>query len=93
MFDLKVRRSPSLMLPLLLFLLLLIASFGANVTTVRAETPDLDSLGIRVDRGIYIQNGGLVIINDTISLSTQINETMEPLQNFSLGFPLSLIHI
>jgi len=84
-FDLKVGRSPSLIL--LLFLLLFIASLGANVTTVRAETTALDSMDIHVDHRIQVQNGGSVVINDTISLSTQINETVEPLQNFSLGFP------
>jgi len=84
---LKVGRSPSLMLPLLLFFLLFIASLGANVTTVGAETAATDPVDILVDRRIHIQNGGLVVINDTISLSTQINETVEPLQSFSLGFP------
>lgn len=75
------------MLPLLLFSLLFIASLGADVTIVGAETTPPDPVGIRVDRRIQIQNGGSVIISDTISLSTQINETVKPLQNFSLGFP------
>lgn len=87
MFDLKVGRPPSLVLPLLLFLLLFIASLGANVTAVGAETTAPDPVDIRVNHRIHIQNGGSVIINDTISLSTQVNETVKPLQNFSLGFP------
>jgi hypothetical protein len=86
-FNLKAAKSPSLMLTLFLFLLLFIASIGANIITVRAETAATDPLDIRVNREIYIQNGGAVIINDTINLSTEHGVNIEPLQSFPMGFP------
>jgi len=40
-----------------------------------------------VDHSVLIQEGGLVLINDTIKLSTKLGERVEPLQNVSIGFP------
>jgi hypothetical protein len=86
-FNLKAGRSPSLMLTLFLFLLLFAASVGANIVTVKAETSALNPLDIRVDHEIHIQNGGSIIINDTISLSTERGVNLAPLQSFPMGFP------
>lgn len=47
----------------------------------------LSSANIKVDHVLEIRNGGLIILNDTIRLSSSSGEDIEPLQKFSLGFP------
>jgi len=56
-----------------------VANPGAEATAIDPN--------IRVDHEIHVQNGGSIIINDTISLSTKLGEKVKPLQNFSMGFP------
>lgn len=78
-------------LPILLFtfslLLLLALPSCINILTVSAQTDTLSSIDIQVDHTVQIKDGGLVVINDTIRLSTEQGENIEPLQNFSIGFP------
>jgi hypothetical protein len=40
-----------------------------------------------VDHALEIRNGGLLIVNDTVTLSTGLGETVEPLSDFLIGFP------
>ncbi len=56
-------------------------------TTVQATPNASDSIDVQVDHAVQILNGGMVMINDTIRLSKETNETVGPLQNFLLGFP------
>jgi len=78
-------------LPILLFtfslLLLLALPSCINILTVSAQTDTLSSIDIQVDHTVQIKDGGLVVINDTIRLSTEQGQNIEPLQNFSIGFP------
>ena len=78
-------------LPILLFtfslLLLLALPSCINILTVSAQTDTLSSIDIQVDHTVQIKDGGLVVINDTIRLSTEPGQNIEPLQNFSIGFP------
>jgi len=78
-------------LPILLFtfslLLLLALPSCINILTVSAQTDTLSSVDIQVDHTVQIKDGGLVVINDTIRLSTEPGQNIEPLQNFSIGFP------
>jgi len=75
------------LIPLFLFLILLsLAPLGVALANPGAETTVIDP-NILVDHEIHVQNGGSIIINDTISLSTNLRENVEPLQNFSMGFP------
>ena len=78
-------------LPILLFtfslLLLLALPSCINTLTVSAQTDTLSSVDIQVDHTVQIKDGGLVVINDTIRLSTEQGQNIEPLQNFSIGFP------
>ena len=78
-------------LPILLFtfslLFLLALPSCINILTVNAETDTLSSVDIQVDHTVQIKDGGLVVINDTIRLSTEQGQNIEPLQNFSIGFP------
>ncbi|UCF58339.1 MAG: hypothetical protein JSV15_04460 [Candidatus Bathyarchaeota archaeon] len=78
-------------LPILLFtfslLLLLALPSCINMLTVNAQTDTLFSVDIQVDHTVQIKDGGLVVINDTIRLSTEQGQNIEPLQNFSIGFP------
>ena len=36
---------------------------------------------------VDFRESGLLVINDTVALSTNIGESLEPVQNFALGFP------
>jgi len=78
-------------LPILLFtfslLFLLALPSCINISTVSAQTDTLSSIDIQVDHTVQIKDGGLVVINDTIRLSTEQVQNIEPLQNFSIGFP------
>jgi len=80
-FDLK-----KALLPLILFtfslLLLALTPLRSN-----AVTSPSTSTNIRVDHAVKIQDGGLVLINDTVRLSTKPGEKVEPVKNFSMGFP------
>jgi len=78
-------------LPILLFtfsfLLLLALPSCINILTVNAQTDTLSSVDIKADHTVQIKDGGLVVINDTIRLSAEQGQNIEPLQNFSIGFP------
>jgi len=82
-FRLKRASLPPL---LLLFCLLLLLSTLAPPRV--SATPSSASFQVsHVDHAVEVREGGLVIINDTIRLSGT-GESGEPLQNFSMGFPL-----
>jgi len=78
-------------LQLLLFcfplLLLALAPLCASAVTTYTGTTASSSVNVHVDHSIQVQDGGLVLINDTIGLSAKPGEHAEPLQNVSLGFP------
>ncbi len=69
------------------FLLLLALSSLGSFTTASAQTSPSNPVNIQVDRTIEIKNTGTVIINDTITLSTNPGENAALIRNFSLGFP------
>lgn len=70
-----------------IFLLLLSLSPIGSFTTASAQTFPSDPVNTQVNRTIEIKNTGTVIINDTITLSTNLEENAELIQNFSLGLP------
>jgi len=80
-------------LTLLLFALYLIslltfASSQVNATTFNVATSNLSpSVKIQVNHFIEIRDGGLVLINDTIKLSTQPGENASLINDFLVGFP------
>jgi len=86
--DLK---KTSITLLLLAFSLLsfTFASTYVNASAVNAKTAS-SSADVQVDQvshTIKIQEGALVIINDTLKLSPKAGKSTVLLQNFSLGFP------
>lgn len=82
MFGLRVSLKP-LLLTLFVFTLLSLTFTGFVTATASDPSP----VNIHINRRVQIQNGGSVVINDTVSLSTNSEESSLP-QNFSLGFPL-----
>ena len=86
MFNLKKAR-----LRLLLFsiplLLLALTPLRASAVTTYTETRASSSVDLHVDHSVQVREGGLVLINDTVRLSTKPGEHAEPLQNVSMGFP------
>ncbi len=71
-----------------LFALLLLTLFFALTSGLaNAETGTPSPANITIDHVLQLQNGGLVVVNDTVRLSTEPGEHVEPLQSFSIGFP------
>ena len=88
-------KKASMTLLLLAFALLFfaIAPTYANVKTINAKatTSSLADVQVgQVNHTIKIQDGGLVVINDTLKLFPKPPKTWVLLQNFSLGFPYKI---
>jgi len=85
----KLKKSTTLLLLAFTILLSTFASTYVNASAVDAKTAS-SSADIQVDQvshTIKIQEGALVVINDTLKLSPKAGENAVFLQNFSLGFP------
>lgn len=67
-------------------LLLLSMFLTLALTSTNAETQTLSSENIKVDHVLEIRNGGLIVINDTVTLSASAGENVT-LQSFLVGFP------
>ncbi len=71
-----------------LFALLLLTSFFMLASDfANAQTETLSPANIKIDHVLEFRNGGLLVVNDTVKLSTNPGEHVPPLQSFSLGFP------
>jgi len=83
------RVSTTLLLIVFILLFFTLTSTYVNATAINAKTAS-SSADVQVDQishTIKIQEGALVIINDTLKLSPKTGENTVSLQNFSLGFP------
>jgi len=83
------RVSTTLLLLVFILLFFTLASTYVNASAINAKTAS-SSADVQVDQvshTIKIQEGALVIINDTLKLSPKAGENIVSLQNFSLGFP------
>ena len=85
-FNLK-KASLQLILFSLPLILLALAPLRANAINVYARTTTFPHVNVHIDHSVQIKEGGMVLINDTIKLSTKPGEYAEPLNNFSMGFP------
>jgi len=65
------------------FLLLQVNATNLNVATTNLSP----SVSIQVNHYVEIRDGGLVLVNDTVRLSTQSNESADLINNFLIGFP------
>ncbi len=68
----------------MLFLTLFVA-LASDFTN--AQTGTLASANIEIDHVLELRNGGLIVANDTVRLSTDPGEHAAPLHSFSIGFP------
>jgi hypothetical protein len=57
-------------------------------STSRASSPPIP-FGVKAEHIVELHQSGLLVVYDTITLSTQQGVTIEPLQNYALGFPFS----
>ncbi len=83
------RVSTTLFLLVFILFFFTLASTYVNASAINAKTAS-SSADVQVDHvghTIRIQEGALVIINDTLKLSPKTGENAVSLQNFSLGFP------
>jgi hypothetical protein len=87
-YILKKTSIIALVFTLYLLSLLVFTSSRANAAILNVATSSLSpSVDVQVDHFIEIRNGGLVLINETVTLSTQSNESANLINNFSVGFP------
>lgn len=70
----------------LLFALSILLMLTVALPPTAKAAPEPASLDVKVDHLVEIRDSGLLIINETVKLST-IGENAELLQNFVLGFP------
>jgi hypothetical protein len=86
--SLKKTSILTILFTLYLISLLTFASSQVNASTLNVETSTLSpSVNIQVNHFIEIRDGGLVLIKDTVTLSTQSNESADLINNFLTGFP------
>ena len=84
------KASTTLLLLAFALLFFTLAPTYANVTTANVKATPSSPADVQVDQinhTIQIQEGGLVIINDTLKLSSKSEDL---LQDFSLGFPYKI---
>jgi len=72
---------------LMSFLVLASSQVGATPLYVATMSTLSPSVNIQVNHFVDIREGGLVLINDTITLSTQRGEITNLINNFLVGFP------
>jgi len=81
------------------FALLILSTMALSIFNLKAAyAQDLSStIDVKVDHKIIVHDGGLVTINDTVTLSKKSGEQPQPLQDFQTGFPykykFNLYHI
>lgn len=79
---------PALLFTLYLISILAFASSQVNAATLNVATSNLSpSVNVQVNHFIEVRDGGLVLINDTVTLSTQPSEKVDLINNFLVGFP------
>jgi len=77
-----------LLLAFSLLLFLTLTTFPVHATTAGIDIVSLNNFQIKhVNHEVQIWNGGMVTINDTISLSPKPDENSTLLSSFSMGFP------
>jgi len=80
-------KSPVRSLFCLLFATLLLLSSGLGSRVVRAEET-LAYPNIQVNRFVQIENGGVLVVNDTVTLSANASQIVQSLDSFQIGFPI-----
>lgn len=73
----------------LLFTLCLLPLITLALPPSAKASPAQGPFNVKIDHTIQIRDGGLVVINDTVQLSTKAGETIKPVQNYTLGFPFA----
>jgi hypothetical protein len=80
-----------------LLLLCALSLLAISLTPSSKASPESAPFDVKVVHFVDIREGGLLVINDTVTLSTAIGESLEPIQSYALGFPFSyrpnLIHV
>lgn len=71
---------------MLLFVLCFATMLAVVLTPARAS-PESSSFDVNVDHSVEVRDGGMLVVNETVRLSTKLGETAEPLTGYLLGFP------
>jgi hypothetical protein len=71
------------------FALLVLSTMVLSIVNLKAAYAQglSSSIEVKVDHKIIVHDGGLVAINDTVTLSKKLGEQPQPLQDFQIGFP------
>lgn len=71
---------------MLLFVLCFATMLAVALTPARA-LPESPSFTVSVDHAVEVRDGGTLVVNETVRLSTELGETTDPLTGYLLGFP------
>jgi hypothetical protein len=69
-----------------LFLLCAISLLAISSTSASEASPSSVPFDVKIVHFVDIRESGLLVINDTVTLSTALGESVDPIQTYSLGF-------
>ena len=72
------------------FLLCALSLLAISLAPSSRSSPETAPFDVKILHFVDIRESGLLlVVNDTVTLSTALGESLEPVQNFALGFPFS----
>lgn len=69
------------------FLSVLAISVILMASSMIVQASPADPFNVKVDHVVGIRDNGLIVVNDTVTLSSRPGDVVEPLQNYVIGFP------
>jgi hypothetical protein len=77
------------LLKTVLLLLCALSLLAISLTPSSKSSPEAAPFDVKIVHFVDIREGGLLVMNATVTLSTAVGESLEPVQSFALGFPFS----
>jgi len=77
------------MLKTILLLLCALSLLAISLTPSSKSSPETAPFDVKIVHFVDVRESGLLVMNDTVTLSTATGESLEPVQSFALGFPFS----
>ncbi|HKZ94406.1 MAG TPA: hypothetical protein VJ249_07495 [Candidatus Bathyarchaeia archaeon] len=75
------------LLPAIALCLLFVVSLITMASPFTVKASPSASFDVKAEHVVDIRESGLLVINDTVTLSTSAGDSVEPLQNYVIGFP------
>jgi hypothetical protein len=77
------------MLKTILLLLCALSLLAISLTQSSKSSPETAPFDVKIVHFVDVRESGLIVMNDTVTLSTATGESLEPVQSFALGFLFS----